>query len=132
MEKLYKNINEQIWYLGYTFQYRNPPGSDALLFEFKIPANIDLSQPLNLKIWGYRSGNNYPIVVRGNAYYQVIVNGNTLRDRVLPKYSIKEISNDHFDSFPINEYLRVGKNTIFISTIESTSEEVALWKIAIQ
>lgn len=130
--KLNKTINEQIWYLGYTFQYRNPPGSDALQFEFKIPANIDLTQPLNLKIWGYRSGNNYPIVVRGNAYYQIVVNGNTLRDRVLPKYGIKEISEDHFDSFPINEYLQIGKNTIFISTIESTSEEVALWKIAIQ
>ena len=130
--KLNKNINEEIWYLGYTFQYRNPPGSDALLFEFKVPPNIDLSQSLNLKIWGYRSGNNYPIVVRGNAYYQIIVNGNTFRDRVLPKYSIKEISDDHFDSFPINEYLQIGKNTIFISTIENTSEEVALWKIAIQ
>ncbi|MEJ2542872.1 MAG: PEGA domain-containing protein, partial [Calditrichaceae bacterium] len=129
--KLNKIINEQIWFLGYTFQYRNPPGSDALQFEFKIPANLDLTQPLNLKIWVYRSGNNYPIVVRGNAYYQIIVNGNTFRDKLLPKYSIKEISENHFDSFPINEYLRIGKNTIFISTIESTSEEVALWKIAI-
>ncbi len=126
-----KSINEQIWYLGYTFQYRNPPGSDALLFEFTIPPNFDLSQPLNLKVWIYQSGNNYPIVVRGKAYYQIIVNGNTFRERVLPKYSIKEISENHFEKFPINEYLRLGKNRIFISTTDNTSEEVALWKIAI-
>ena len=130
--KTNESINEKIWYLGYTFQYRNPPGSDALLFEFTIPQNIDLSQLINLKVWSYRSGNNYPIVVRGNAFYQIIVNGNTFRDRVLPKYNIKEISESHFDIFPVNEYLHIGRNTIFISTIENTSEEVALWKIAIQ
>jgi hypothetical protein len=129
--KTNKSINEQIWYLGYTFQYRNPPGCDALLFEFTIPPTIDLSQPLNLKVWIYRSGNNYPIVVRGNAYYQIIVNGNTFRERVLPKYSIKEISENHFEKFAINEYLHTGKNTIFISTTDNTSEEVALWKITI-
>lgn len=129
--KTNENINEQIWYLGYTFQYRNPPGKDALLFELTIPPNFDLSQLLNLKLWIYQSGNNYPIVVRGKAYYQIIVNGNTFRERVLPKYSIKEIGENHFEKFPINEYLRIGKNTIFISTTDNTSEEVALWKIAI-
>ena len=130
--KSVQGINEKVWYLGYTFQYRNPSGSDALMFEITVPQHIDLSQSLNLKIWGYRSGSNYPIVVRGNAYYQIVVNGNTFREQVLPRYSIKEIREEHFDEFVVNDYLRSGRNRIFISTINNTSEKVALWKIAIQ
>lgn len=130
--KSVEDFNSKVWYLGYTFQYRNPPGSDALEFEFNIPSNIDLSQPLDLKVWAFKSGTNYPIVVRGNAVYQIIVNGNTFRGQVIPKYDIKEVSDDHFDKFPVNEYLRSGLNKILISTTENTSEEVVLWKIAIQ
>ena len=130
--KTMENKNDQVWYLGYTFQYRNPPGNDALVFDFTIPQQIDLSQSIDLKVWGYRSGSNYPIVVRGNAYYQIIVNGNTFREQVLPKYKIEEMNEDHFDKFTINEYLRSGSNRIFISTTNETSEDVALWKIAIQ
>ena len=51
---------------------------------------------------------------------------------MIPKYDIKEVSDDHFDKFPVNEYLRSGLNKILISTTENTSEEVVLWKIAIQ
>lgn len=130
--KTLENFDDQLWYLGYTFQYRNPPGRDALIFDFTIPSQIDLSQPIDLNVWGYRSGSNYPIVVRGNAYYQIIINGNTFREQVLPKYKIEEINEDHFDKFTINEYLRNGSNRIFISTTDETSEEVALWKITIQ
>ncbi|MEJ2055522.1 MAG: PEGA domain-containing protein, partial [Calditrichaceae bacterium] len=130
--KSVNGFDHKVWYLGYTFQYRNPPGSDALEFEFTVPSNIDLSQPLYLKVWGYRSGTNYPIVMRGNAYYQIIVNGNTLREKILPKYSLKEIGEDHFDTFRINDYLRHGMNKIFISTTDDTSEELALWKVSIR
>ena len=65
-------------------------------------------------------------------WYRIIVNGNTFRGQVIPKYDIKEVSDDHFDKFPVNEYLRSGLNKILISTTENTSEEVVLWKIAIQ
>jgi len=130
--KSLNSIDSEVWYLGYTFQYRNPPGSDAIEFEFVIPDNIDLSQPIILKIWGYRSDSNYPLVVRGNAYYQIMINNNTFRGQVLPKYGEKEISENNYDEYVINEFLRSGFNKILLSTVVSTSAEFVLWKIAIE
>ena len=125
-------INSNIWILNYAFQYRNPPGSDAIRFTFDIPENIDLSQQLKLNIWGYSTSNNYPLAVRGNTVYQVIINNNTFQANVKPAHSIKNISENNFDSFIVNEYLKNGRNSILISTTNETSAEFALWKIRIE
>lgn len=132
-EKKFSNrVNSDIWYLGYTFQYRNPPGSDAIVFEFTMPSSIDLSQVINLKIWIYRTKSNYPLVVRGNPFYQIIINNNTFRGQVLPKFNEDEMNETSYDAFIVNEYLRVGKNSIILSAVKETSAEVALWKIALE
>jgi hypothetical protein len=125
-------INSNIWILNFAFQYRNPPGSDAIRFTFDIPENIDLSQQLKLNIWGYSTSNNYPLAVRGNTVYQVIINNNTFQANVKPAHSIKNISENNFDSFIVNEYLKNGRNSILISTTNETSAEFALWKIRIE
>jgi len=130
--KFSSKINADLWYLGYTFPYRNLAGSDAIGLEFSIPEHIDLSQPMRLKLWIYRTRSNYPLVVRGNSYYQILINGNTFRAQVLPQYSEDDMAEDRFDVFVVNDYLRPGENTILLSTTDNSTAEVALWKVALE
>lgn len=131
-KKFSSAINGVVWYLGYTFPYRNPAGSDAIGLEFNIPEHIDLSQPIRLKLWIYRTRSNYPLVVRGNSYYQILINGNTFRAQVLPQHGEDDMAENNYDVFVVNDYLRPGKNSILLSTIDNTTAEVALWKVALE
>ena len=131
-KKFSSTINADLWYLGYTFPYRNPAGSDAIGLEFHIPEHIDLSQPMRLKLWIYRTSSNYPLVVRGNSYYQILINGNTFRAQVLPQNGEDDMAENNYDVFVVNDYLRPGKNTLLLSTIDNSTAEVALWKVALE
>jgi hypothetical protein len=125
-------VNGNIWELGYAFQYRNPPGCDAIAINFNIPKNFDLSGKIKLKIWCYKTKSNYPLAIKGNSYYQVIINNYKFRKEVLPKNSKENMSKSRYDEFVVNEYLKVGFNRIIIATTESTSAHLALWKIAVE
>ncbi|RLD10214.1 hypothetical protein DRI50_11320 [candidate division KSB1 bacterium] len=126
--ELNKTINEKVWKLGYAFQYRNPPGEDALLLNIFIPANLDLSQPLALKLWIYKTKDLYPLILKAGSYYSVNINQYVLRKSILPGHSEKEIGNANYDSFLINEFLHPGNNQILIKTTTSTNSYVMLWK----
>ena len=126
--KLNKTINENVWKLGYAFQYRNPPGQDALLLNIFIPANLDLSQPLALKLWVYKTRDLYPLILKAGSYYSVNINQYVLRKKILPEHTEKEIGPENYDSFLINKYLHPGNNQILIKTITSTKSYVLLWK----
>ncbi len=129
--ELNKSINEKVWKLGYAFQYRNPPGQDALLLNIFIPANLDLSQPLALKLWIYKTQDLYPLILKAGSYYSVNINQYVLRKKILPGHSEKEIGADNYDSFMINKYLHPGNNQILIKTVPSTKSYVTLWKVAV-
>ncbi len=123
-----KTINEKVWMLGYAFQYRNPPGEDALLLNIFIPANLDLSQPLALKLWIYKTQDFYPLILKAGSYYSININQYVLRKKILPGHSEKEIGAANYDSFTINEFLHPGNNQILIKTTTSTNSYVMLWK----
>lgn len=127
-----KAINDQVWMLGYGFQYRNPPGKDALLFNVFIPDNMDLSQPLALKLWIYQSKDLYPLALRGDAYFSVDVNRFRLKRNALPRFKSEQIAPQNFESYPINELLHPGFNRILIKTTAATKAYVMLWKAAIE
>lgn len=126
--KLNKNINEKVWMLGYAFQYRNPPGQDALLLNIFIPANLDISQPLALKLWIYKTRDFYPLILKAGSYYSVNINQYVLRKKILPGHNATEIDEKNYDSFMINEFLHPGNNQILIKTTTSTNSYVLLWK----
>ena len=130
--KWIKTLGEKVWDLGFAFQYRNPPGQDALMFQFYIPGNVDLSQQIKLKIYAYRSDENYPLVIKGSSYYRIDINNFRFRKQVRPLYRQDEISEDHYDSFTINEFLHPGNNKIMIATTKKTSARVILWKVVIE
>jgi len=125
-------INGKVWSLGFAFQYRNPPGQDALILNFNIPDNVDLTEPLHLKIYGYQSHDDYPLVIKGKAYYRIDINNMKLRKEVLPKYTEDQIGEDHYDAFLINEFLHPGFNRIMIATTKRTTARLTLWKVVIQ
>jgi len=130
--RMNKKLNENVWMIGYAFQYRNPPGQDALVLNFFIPANLDLSQPLKLKLWAYRSKDLYPLKIKGNSYYSIDVNRFRLRKQIQPGHSENEIGAANYDSFLINELLHPGYNQIMISTTTATTAHLMLWKAAIE
>ncbi len=125
-------IGEEIWNLGLAFGYRNPPGSDALLFIFSIPENVDLSESIWLKIWAYNTKDYYPLVVKGESAYRIQVNNYKFRNEVRPKYELDQIAPDHYEQFDISNVLQHGRNVILIATTEDATAHLALWKVAIE
>ena len=124
--------NRKYWNLGYAFQYRNPPGRDALDFNFLLPNNIDLSQPIMLKIWAYQTKDNYPLVISGTSSYSIEINRTKFRNEVKAKYALDKIGSGNFESFQINPYLRPGYNKILIASSKNNSAHTALWKVEIK
>jgi len=120
------------WNLGYAFQYRNPPGRDALVFNFYIPENIDLSEPIYLKIWAYQTKDFYPLVIKGNSYYRIDLNQTRFRRQVKPYYSVAQVDQDHFDRFQINDHLHPGFNRLLIAATKYTTAHVMIWKVAVE
>ncbi len=125
-------LKEKIWHLGYAFQYRNPPGSDAVLLRFKIPTTLDLKEPLHLKLWVYKTGENYPLAISGKPYYRIFINHTIFKDEIMPRYDEKEAGEGKFEVYRINSFLKPGYNTIIIATSEKASGFLNLWKARIE
>lgn len=119
------------WKMGYAFPYRNPSGRDALEFNFYVPENVDLSQPVYLKIWAYQTKDFYPLVIKGVSAYSIEINRTKFRKEVKPKYAFSKRSEKNFDRFQINDQIHPGYNRIGIATTKSSSAHLALWKIKI-
>ncbi|GEM_PF-1903117 len=132
--KVKKNakIKDSVWMVGYAFQYRNPPGKDALLFNFEVPENVDTSEPIYLYVYAYQTKDYYPLVIKGKSFYRIDINGQKFRKQIEPKYRLTQIGPDHYDKYLINEFLHVGYNRILFSTTNATSAHVALWKLVIK
>jgi hypothetical protein len=127
-----KILNEAVWLLGFAFQYRNPPGKDALTLSFQVPDNLNLQGDIHLKLWIYSTAQNYPLAIKGKSYYQVYINGVKFREEVLPGHDQSQAGENVFDSFIINNVLRRGSNRILISTTDQTTAHLILWKAVVE
>ena len=126
------NGESSAWSLGYAYQYRNPPGSDAIEFNFNIPRNIDLSSPIKMRLYIYNSGKNYPLAVGGTPAYTILINNQLFKKNVIAKNKESDLSVYKYEEYTINHLLRWGYNKIRISTNENTSAFVTLWKVVIK
>ena len=120
------------WSIGYAYQYRNPPGSDAIEVNFMIPENIDLSSSINLRLYIYNSGKNYPLAVGGKPSYQIMINNRIYKKNLIARTKQSELNNSKYEEFLINHMLRKGFNKIRISTNDNTTAFLTLWKVVIQ
>jgi len=125
-------IGEKIWVLAYAFAYRNPPENDAVVFTFDIPSSIDLSQNLWLKMWGYRTDENYPMEFNSISEIRISINNRMIQKDYTPRYSVEEAGESKFERFRINNLVRHGKNRLQISTGPVNTIYFALWKISIE
>ena len=127
-----EQLGKKAWVLGYAFAYRNPPENDAIVFSFNLPSNIDLKNNIWLKMWGYRTDENYPMEFNSVNEIRIIVNNRMIQKDYTPRYSIEESGESQYERFRINNLLQPGKNTILISTGPLNTTYFALWKIAVE
>jgi hypothetical protein len=127
-----KQIGEKVWLLAYAFAYRNPPENDAIVFTFDVPSSIDLSQNLWLKMWGYKTDDNYPMEFNNVHEIRISINNRMIQKDYTPRYSIEEAKESRFERFRINNLIRHGTNRLQISTGPVNTTYFALWKIAIE
>jgi hypothetical protein len=125
-------LGEKVWVLAYAFAYRNPPENDAIEFIFDVPASIDLSQNLWLKMWGYKTDENYPMEFNDIYEIRISINNRMIQKDYTPRYSIEDASQSHFERFRINNLIRHGTNRLQISTGPVNTTYFNLWKIAIE
>jgi hypothetical protein len=125
-------FSEQVWILGYAFAYRNPPENDAIEFTFNIPTSIDLSNNMWLKMWGYRTDENYPLEFTSISEIRISVNNRVIQDDLTAKYTLDQAGESNYEQFRINNLIRHGRNRLRISTSAVNTVYFALWKISIE
>jgi len=126
-----KTINENVWEMGFAFQYKNPPGSDAVFIRFQAPADLNVTKEINLKLWIYSTDENYPLVIGGDAKYRVIFNNVAIVDGKSPRYSLNQISEKNHEEISLSPYIKSGINTLIISTASDNSRFMEFWKAEI-
>ena len=127
-----EEFGEKVWLLAYAFAYRNPPENDAIVFTFNVPSTIDLSQNLWLKMWGYKTDDNYPMEFNDIHEIRIAINNRMIQKDYTPRYSIEEANESKFERFRINNLIRHGSNRMQISTGPVNTTYFALWKITIE
>jgi len=125
-------IQEKMWELGYAFEHRDPPGSNGVLIDFTIPNFLNVTKDIKLKLWIYDSGYEYPLVLSGDAEFRVVLNGTTIADNLVPKYNSYITTKNKFEEFFISGNLRVGNNTLIITSGENNTKFIHLWKVVIE
>jgi len=127
-----KAINENIWEMGFAFQYKNPPGSDAVFIRFQAPSDLNVTEEIKLKLWLYSTNEDYPLVIGGKPEYKVIFNNIIIVNGATPKYTIDQISENNFEEIPLSKHLKSGINSIIISTGSDNSRFMEFWKAEIR
>jgi hypothetical protein len=125
-------INENVWNLGFAFQYRNPPGNDAIFIRFELPNDFVVSDDVKLKLWLYGTNNNYPLIIGGKSEYLLAMNNRIIFDNKTPRNNISQISANNFEEYSIKDFLKPGVNNLIISCTSNNTRFMHLWKIIIR
>ncbi len=120
------------WKMGFAFQYRNPPGSDALELYFQVPSPLNITRDVVLKLWLYNSKEKYPLVIGGKARYRVVLNNSVVRDHLTVKNDISAAGDNAYETVVLSRYLKPGLNKLIIATAEDNTLFLNLWKAAIR
>ncbi len=126
-----KIINENVWNMGFAFQYKNPPGNDAILIRFRTPADLNITKDIKLKLWLYDSKEKYPLILGSKAEYRIVLNNVIIADHIKPKYNVDQFAGDKYDEFSISQHLRAGTNVLIISVTADNARFLKFWKAEI-
>ena len=120
------------WHMGFAFQYRNPPGSDALAIYFYVPSPMTITRDIKLKLWLYSTKESYPLVIGGKARYRVILNNSIVRDHFTVKNTLDKAGELRYETVTLSKYIKPGQNKLIISTADDNTVFWNLWKAALQ
>jgi PEGA domain len=126
-----KIINENVWNMGFAFQYKNPPGNDAILIRFRTPVDLNITKDIKLKLWIYDSKEKYPLILGSKAEYRIVLNNVIIADHVKPKYHIMDFAEGKYDEVSISQHLRAGTNVLIISVTADNARFLKFWKAEI-
>lgn len=121
-----------VWNMGYAFQYKNPPGMDAVLIRFQAPTDLFLLDDKKLKLWLYATDENYPLVLSGKAEFTVILNNSVIAESQKPRYKSDQIAENRYEEIDVSSQLKPGYNSLIISAGKNNTRFMQLWKIAIE
>ncbi len=124
-------IKESVWNMGFAFQYKNPPGTDAILIRLMVPSDLNITKDVKLKLWLYDSKENYPLILGSSPEYRVILNNVIIANHAKPKYRIDQFSLGNYEEISISNRLRAGSNTLIIAVDTENSVFLKLWKVEI-
>lgn len=125
-------INDNIWWLGNAFNYKNPPINEAVAIIFDLPEKSEFGYDFKMKVWGYRSEQSYPLEITSTSAIRINVNGTVIQENFRPENELKEAGENAYDEFPLGNLLHEGKNMVIISTARTNKTFFALWKIEIR
>jgi hypothetical protein len=119
------------WELSMGDPNRNPMGGDYIEFIFELQDNISPAQPLNLKLYLYRSNRKYPLSLSTRSEVSVIVNGRIFLDNYRPRHGQEDVEMDRFEEWSLQHTLVPGENRIMIRSGRNNQIFNYLWKIEI-
>ncbi|KAA3615031.1 MAG: PEGA domain-containing protein [Calditrichaeota bacterium] len=125
-------IGEKVWNMGFAFQYKNPPGTDAVLIRFNTPSDMNITKDVKLKLWLYESKSKYPLVLGSRAEYRVILNNVIIANHVKPKFTMDQFSSSNYEEISISEHLRAGGNVLIIAVDTDNAVFLKFWKAEIR
>lgn len=126
-----KTVNESVWNLGFAFQYKNPPGSDAIYVRFEVPSDLNIADDVKLKMWLYKTDDKYPLAISNTSEYMVVFNNRVIVESRSPRYNLSEISEQNYEEVSITNLVKPGVNILIIAAGPNNTKFLNLWKLVV-
>jgi hypothetical protein len=119
------------WELAMGDPNKNPTGADYIEFLFTLPEGVSETEPLNLRLYLYRSQRKYPLSLSSRCEITVTVNGRVFLDAYRPRHDESDADAGRFEEWSLQHTLVPGENRIVIRTGEKNQLFTYLWKIEV-
>ncbi len=125
-------LQDNVWWLANAFNFRTPPANEAVAISFYLPEKSEFGYDFQMKLWGYRSEQRYPLEITASSNIRIKVNNIVIQGNFSPEYALNEAGERAFERFQLGNVLHPGKNIIIISTAPTNKTFYAIWKIAVE
>jgi len=124
-------INNNVWNMGFAFQYKSPPGSDAIYVRFDLPYDLNITNDINLKLWIYKTDDSYPLAIGSESIYTIVFNNRIIVNGKTPRYDISQISEKNYEEISIANSIKPGVNILIVACSPKNTQFMDLWKLII-
>jgi hypothetical protein len=112
--------------LGRAFHDRRPGGSQAAIFEFDLPAEINPAWQAELALTAEDSGQRYPLILSRGASLSLLLNGTALaRGLALEPGAVRR-------AWPVSNLLKPGRNVLQVQSGEASRSAARLCLVEVR